>query len=116
MVKTFLTLILAGLMSFGVFSQKVYVVNYPSQADLKVKVVDYASQADLLVFKEEIVSQVKGNKGIWYFTDVPSEADKKVIFVKYASQADLKVYFVDYRSQACWADKNKTHLLSSIDK
>ena len=78
MVKMFLTLILAGLMSFGVFSQKVYVVNYPSQADVKLMVVDYPSQADVMVYKEKIASQVKGDVGIWYFTDIQSEADNKV--------------------------------------
>ncbi len=63
-------------------AQKIYKVDYESQADLKVFVVNYESQAD-----------------------------KKVYFVDYESQADLKIYFVDYESQAGWRNKSKMHLL-----
>ena len=112
-MRKYWILIITGLMPFGLFSQKIFVVENASQADVKIMTVDYLSQADVSVYKEEIVSQVKGNRGIWHFTDIQSEADKKVMFVEFASQADLKVYFVDYRSQAGWVNKKKAHLLSS---
>ena len=50
-------------------SQKIFSVEYSSQADLKVYVVDYKSQADLNVFKVEYYSQSTGNKGLWYFVE-----------------------------------------------
>ena len=45
----------------NVFSQKVYAVNYASQADVKVYVTKYASQADLLVYKVDFASKAKDN-------------------------------------------------------
>ena len=92
------TLILVILLPFISFSQKIYTVNYASQADLKVYVVNYASQADLKTYKVDYASQVTRNEGRWHFVD-------------YASQADLKIYFVDYVSQAGWTNKSKKHLL-----
>ena len=43
------------LLSFKSFSQKIFSVDYSSQADLKVFVTDYESQADLKVFKLELL-------------------------------------------------------------
>ena len=60
-------------------AQKIYSVDYESQADIKVFVVDYESQADLKVFKVEYQSQVGHNNGNWFFTDYASQADKKNI-------------------------------------
>ena len=42
---------------FCVFSQKMFSVKYPSQADIKVFVTRYSSQADLNVFKVKYQSQ-----------------------------------------------------------
>jgi hypothetical protein len=91
--------------------QKVFLVDYASQADLKVFVVPYSSQADLLVYKVEYASQVGQNEGLWHFVDYASQADKKVFLVEYESQADLKICFVDYKSQAGWKSQKRRHLL-----
>ena len=77
-----------------VTAQKVFSVDYESQADVKVFVVDYESQADLKVFKVKYESQAGKNDGRWFF-------------VKYESQADVKVFFVDYESQAGWKQSGK---------
>ena len=47
------------LFSFPIisWSQKIFPVDYASQADVKVFVVDYESQADLKVFKVDYSSQ-----------------------------------------------------------
>ena len=66
----------------SVSAQKIYKVQYESQADLKVYIVKYESQCDL-----------------------------KVFMVKYESQADLKIFFVDYESQVGWNNQSKAHLL-----
>lgn len=92
-------------------AQKIYSVDYESQADIKVFVVDYESQADLKVFKVEYQSQVGHNNGNWFFTDYASQADSRIYFVDYKSQADLKIYFVDYKSQAGWKNSSKKHLM-----
>ena len=91
-------------------SQKVYSVEYDSQADIKVFVVDYESQADLSVFKVEYSSQAGKNDGKWFFVEYASQADKKIFFTAYASQADVLIYFVEYSSQAKWRKKEKLHL------
>ena len=68
-------------LNFKSFSQKIFSVDYSSQADLKVFVTDYESQADLKVFKLDYQSQAKGNKGLCYFTKYQSQANKKIFFV-----------------------------------
>lgn len=62
---------------FG-FAQKIFSVDYASQADVNVFVVDYASQADLKVYKVDYQSQAKGNEGLWYFVDYKSQSDKTI--------------------------------------
>ena len=64
------------------FSQKIYSVQYKSQADVKIFVVEYKSQAD-----------------------------KKIYFTEYKSNSDLTIFFVDYKSQAGWQDKSKKYFL-----
>ena len=59
--KKFNTLFIVLFVSLNFSAQKVFSVEYASQADVKVFVVDYASQADLLVHKKEYASQVSGN-------------------------------------------------------
>ena len=71
-----LTFTIGGFTSVN--AQKVFSVNYESQADVKVFVVDYESQAKT-----------------------------KVFFVKHESQADLNLYFVDYESQGGWKNSSK---------
>ena len=92
-------------------SQKIFSVEYKSQADVKIFVVEYKSQADLCVYKVDYKSQAKGNEGLWYFEDYKSQADKKIYFTDYRSDSDLTIFFVDYKSQAGWQDKSKKHLL-----
>lgn len=106
-------LLLGFLISFApfVYSQKVFSVDYASQADVKVFVVDYESQCDLKVFKVDYSSQAGNNDGAWFFVDYESQADKKIFFVDYESQADLKIFFVDYSSQAGWKSSSKKHLM-----
>ena len=48
----------------SVLAQKVFSVEYASQADIKVFVVEYESQADLSVFKVDYYSQSEKNNGI----------------------------------------------------
>ena len=62
------------------------------------------------VFSVDYSSQASGNEGNWFFVDYSSQADVKVFFVDYSSQADVKIYFVDYSSQSGWRDKSKKHL------
>ena len=110
-MKYFLLVLLLGLPSLRVSAQKVFAVDYASQANLKVFVVDYESQADLKVFKVPYESQAKGNEGRWFWVPYASQADQKIFFVDYASQADLKIFFVKYESQAGWRTAAKKHLL-----
>ncbi|MEN9947619.1 MAG: hypothetical protein RL106_442, partial [Bacteroidota bacterium] len=87
------------LCSFGFAKgQKLFSVDYESQADIKVFVVQYESQADLKVYKVKYESQATGNDGKWFFTQYESQSKKSIYFVKYESQADLKIFFVDYES------------------
>mgnify|MGYP004355329637 CR=1 FL=1 len=97
--------------ALNAFSQKVFTVDYASQADVKLFVVDYASQAHLCVFKVDYASRSKGNKGRWIWMEYASQADKKVFFVDFASQADLRIFFVEYASQAEWRSQKKKHLM-----
>ena len=46
-------------LSFNAAAQKVFTVDYASQADVKLFVVEYASQADLCVFKVEYASRAE---------------------------------------------------------
>ena len=106
----FLTLVLCCAVNLTK-AQKVFSVDYESQADVKVFVVDYESQADLLVYKVSYESQAGNNDGKWFFTDYESQAKKKIYFVKYESQADLKIYFCKYESQAGWKNSSKKQLM-----
>ncbi len=104
-------LIFINVFLHSLHAQKIFSVDYVSQADFKVFVVDYISQSDLKVFKLKYKSQAKDNRGLWYFVDYESQADKNIYFVDYESQADLLIYFVDYKSKAGWRDKSKKHFL-----
>ena len=109
-MKQLIFSILFSSFSLICFSQKVYSVEYASQADVKVFVADYESRADLCVYKVKYSSQAGKNDGNWFFVDYSSQSDKKIYFTEYASQADVIIYFVDYSSQAKWKKKEKMHL------
>lgn len=53
-------------------AQKIFAVDYASQADVKVFVVKYESQADLKVYKVKYESQAGDNNGKWFFTSYAS--------------------------------------------
>jgi hypothetical protein len=104
----FLTLCL--MISSITKAQKVFSVEYASQADIKIYVADYESKSDLSVFKVDYESRAGNNDGNWFFVDYVSKADKKIFFVEYSSQADIIIFFVDYSSRAGWIKKEKIHL------
>jgi len=112
MTKRYFLLVIATAFTLAVNGQKVFVVDYASQADVKVFTVKYESQADLTVYLVDYASQVDQD-GKWYFVEYASQADKKIYFVEYESQADLKIYYVEYASQAEWKNPNKKHLMAS---
>ena len=109
-IKTLFVMGFLGV-AMSVNAQKVFSVDYASQADVKVFVVDYMSQADLCVYRVNYASQATGNSGAWFWVDYESQADKKIFFVDYESQADLKIYFVEYSSQSEWKNRSKMHLM-----
>ena len=78
-------------------AQKVFSVEYASQADVKVFVAEYESRSDLSVYKVDYESRAGKNDGNWFFVD-------------YASQADVIIYFAEYSSRAGWRNKEKKHL------
>jgi|GEM_PF-6197862 len=86
-----------GIQAISGRAQRVYKVDYPSQAVLKVFVVAYESQANFLVSFVKYESQVF--------------KDGMFFPVKYESQADLKIFIVDNRSKAGWGSKSKQYLL-----
>ena len=94
-----------------VSAQKIFAVNYASQADLKVWVAPYEHQADLKVFKVPYQHQANDNEGKWFFTAHAHQAQKKIFYVKYRHQADLIIFFVPYAHRAGWKDNAKKHLL-----
>ena len=76
-MKFFLTITTFFIVT-NISAQKVFSVEYESQADIKVFVVDYESQADLSVFKVDYSSQAGKNNGKWFFVEYASQADKKI--------------------------------------
>ena len=68
-MKKIVVLIFLSSLSFLSLSQKVYSVEYASQADVKVFVSDYESRADLCVYKVDYSSQAGKNDGNWYFVE-----------------------------------------------
>ena len=63
--KLFLYVIIIHFFSFNTSAQKVFSVDYRSQADVKVFVVKYENQADLNVFKVDYSNQASENNGNW---------------------------------------------------
>jgi hypothetical protein len=71
MKKLSLVILLFIGFSNGIKAQKVFSVDYSSQANIKVFVVKYESQCDLKVYKVKYESQADNN-GKWYFTECKS--------------------------------------------
>ena len=67
-IVTFLAVLF--LYTASLFSQKVFSVEYPNQADVKVYVVRYENQADLKVFKVRYENQAEDNEGKWFFQNI----------------------------------------------
>ena len=57
LIKILLPFFILFIGSNSTFAQKIFSVDYASQADVKVFVTKYSSQADLLVFKVDYPSQ-----------------------------------------------------------
>jgi len=62
MKTTYISLILLMLISTSLWAQKVFRVDYESQAEKKIYFVKYESQADLKIFKVKYESQAGWNK------------------------------------------------------
>ena len=58
-MKNYLYLFLIFFSSLNLHAQKVYSVDYSSQADVKVFVADYESRADLIVYKVDYASRAE---------------------------------------------------------
>ena len=110
-MKHLLLLITFALSFHFTYSQKVYVENVASRADVKVYIETVASRADLIVYRENVSSRASGNNGLWFYENVVSRADKKVFYVNVASRADLKIFFTDVKSRAGWRNKDKKHIM-----
>ncbi len=107
----FVLLIVAAVISPGIFAQKVYSCQYKSDADVKVFVSQYKSDADLVVYETKWKSEATDNSGIWYFCKYKSDADRKIYFCDYKSDADIVIYFSKYKSDAGWKKNEKKHLM-----
>ncbi len=107
---THVLILLTFLLSSTLFAQKMYKVEYPSQADFLLYEVEYESQCDLKVFWVEYESHAT-EAGLWYTVEYESQADFKYQYAEYESDADLKIYFVDYKSHAGWNNEEKKDLL-----
>jgi len=113
LANTMKYLLVTSLLAFAsqANAQKVFSVDYASQAEVKVFVARYENQADLKVFRVKYENQAGQNDGKWYFTGYANQAQKRIIFVDYENQADLKIFFVDYENQAGWRNNAKKSLM-----
>ena len=91
MKKILFILLLLPVVSF---SQLMYEVDYPYQADILLYEVDYAWQADIKYWVTDYRFQVDEQKHHWYWCDYPYQARYKVYWVKYQYQADKLVFRV----------------------
>lgn len=80
-------------------AQRIFETTAEYNADFNVFVVDRDYKADLLVHKVDRDYKAKGNRGLWYFTDMEY-------------RADVKVFFVDRDYRAGWRNENKRSELS----
>ena len=93
------------LFPFSTFSQKVHMVKFANQADVKIFEVAFENQADLKVFKVDFPNQGQDCSGLWFETDFENQAQWKIFKVVFENQADLKVFYVKFRNQAGWRDE-----------
>ena len=102
-MKKLLFLTVCLLISGITNAQKVFSVEYASQADVKVFVADYESRADLSVFKVDYESRAGENDGNWFFVDYASRADKKIFFVSlpYEKDIDIICFFAFCNNNKC---------------
>lgn len=101
------------LLPFFSFSQKVHMLKFANQADVKIFEVAFENQADLKVFKVDFVNQAQYCSGLWFETDFENQAQWKIFKVDFENQADLKVFYVKFRNQAGWRDVGKKGRLCS---
>ena len=102
-IKTiFLTVFLLAGSVCSVFTQKVYVTEWKSEADYLVYVTEWKSEANVIAYKTDWKSSAKPRSGIWYFTEWKSEADIKIYYTLWKSDADLIVYFTKWQTEARW--------------
>ncbi len=89
-------------------TQRVFTVEYASQADAVLFETKIKYEADILIYKVDYASQVNPEKGLWLDVKYKSQADWIVHWVKYRNQSSCVIYFVPYRSQAtrnrCYMD------------
>ena len=84
-IMKYFKIVFVVFLSNQIYSQKIYSVDYPNQAN--------------------------GKEGKWLFTDFANQAKKKIYFVQYENQANLKIHFVKYANQAAWYKTKKKDLM-----
>jgi hypothetical protein len=104
-MKRLIIILVIVCSAISVFSQKVYVTEWKSEADKKVYITEWKSEADMFVYKTSWKSEAKPDSGFWYYTEWKSEADWKIYFTTWKSEADIKVYFTEWKSEAGWKKK-----------
>ena len=93
-------------------AQVVWSTDHLNDAQVKVFVAEHRGEADLFVYKAKVRTEVRGNDGIWFFSDIAADAKKKIYFTKFKSEADIVVYFTEYRTEAGWKNKQKQVLMN----
>lgn len=91
------------------YSQLIYSVDKPEDADIVVFVTDNEENCDLKVFFVEEASQL-GKPGVWAGTFEIEKAQKKVYFTFEEAEAQLKIYVVEDESKAGWVKQDKKSL------
>ena len=93
--------------SINLFSQKIYITEWKSEADKKVFVSEWKSEANMLVYETKWKSEAVPDSGLWYYTEWKSEADWKVYFTKWKSEADIIIFYTEWKSEAGWKKQVK---------
>lgn len=96
------------------YSQRVFEVKYPTQADFTYHVVKHPQQADVLIYKTKFQAEAKNLS--WWFANLETLSDFSIYKTKHPNQADLKIYFVKYRHQVKWNNPSKTHFLHGTNR
>lgn len=111
MKKCFFILSMLIFLSFSSYSQVVVFSETPEAADVRVFVTQEEGEADLKLFRCASADQVKGNKGLWFFTREQEEATKTVHFVQDVNEADFIVRFVMTKEEAGWVNEEYKEML-----